>query len=674
VAEDGTVELPDLVAIWRRPRADGPVAVRWDDGLRGTARDIAATEDSPLRVMAGPGTGKSYALKRRVARLVEDEAQDPKRILAVTFSRNAARELVNDIRALGVEGCEKVRTGTLHSICFRLLLKQEVFERLRRVPRPLVTFKVLGSMQFEATPMLQDLDDERFGDKRTKSRRVLAFEAAWARLQSETPGWPDDPADKAFHRELESWLTFHRAILIGELIPLAYRFLRDNPTSKERRAYDHVVVDEYQDLNRAEQVLVDLLCGEGALVVVGDEDQSIYTALRHAHPEGIRDFHVEHAGTHDEHLIECRRCPRIVVEMANHLITHNHPSDAPRRLRPHGPNGEGEVRLVQWETQESESRGVTAYIRHLVTDRGFARGEILVLCSLKDLGYRLREMLTEATVPAHSFYSEEPLKREDAAQEAFAFMRLTADPEDRVALRFLLGFESPSWLVTQYKVLRTACEHSGLSPWATLTRVKAGDITLPKTKHLLERFKAIHDRLARLTELRGRALVDVLFPSRHKWAEPFRDSAQVVLELDAETAAADLVSELVERVSHHDMPESGDFVRIMSLHKSKGLTSRAVIVMGCIQGLIPFMDWRVLQRMTPNEQEERLREQRRLFYVAITRTREVLVLSHPAGLPAGVANAAGLDVYGGASQFLSELGPARPNIQTGQTWQAKGFR
>jgi DNA helicase-2/ATP-dependent DNA helicase PcrA len=91
----------------------------WDDGLAGTARNIAATENSPLRVMAGPGTGKSFAMKRRVARLLEN-GQSPERILAVTFTRNAAASLVDDLHALGIAGCEEIWAGTLHAYCFSL--------------------------------------------------------------------------------------------------------------------------------------------------------------------------------------------------------------------------------------------------------------------------------------------------------------------------------------------------------------------------------------------------------------------------------------------------------------------------------------------------------------------------------------------------------------------------
>ena len=187
----------------------------WDDGLIGTARDIAATTSTPLRVMAGPGTGKSFAMKRRVARLLEG-GQNARRILAATFTRNAAASLVNDLDALGAPNCKNVRAGTLHALCFSLLSRQDVFDYLGRKPRPLMTFQKSGVLQFEANAMLADLVTEgNFGPKRNCTKRIRAFEAAWARLQSDDPGWPTDPIDRQFQQVLLEWLKFHHAMLIG---------------------------------------------------------------------------------------------------------------------------------------------------------------------------------------------------------------------------------------------------------------------------------------------------------------------------------------------------------------------------------------------------------------------------------------------------------------------------
>src|SRR4051812_12428042 len=103
----------------------------WSDGLSGPALEIARTTSSPLRVMAGPGTGKSYAMKRRLVRLLE-EGVDPQRILVTTFTRTAAADLVRDVKQLGVTGCDAIRAGTLHSFCHGLLAKRHVLEITRR--------------------------------------------------------------------------------------------------------------------------------------------------------------------------------------------------------------------------------------------------------------------------------------------------------------------------------------------------------------------------------------------------------------------------------------------------------------------------------------------------------------------------------------------------------------
>jgi DNA helicase-2/ATP-dependent DNA helicase PcrA len=102
---------------------------------------------------------------------------------------------------------------------------------------------------------------------------------------------------------------------VGEAVPLAYDFITWNPGHPDIPVYEHVLVDEYQDLNRADQALIDAIGGNAAITVIGDEDQSIY-GFRHANPEGIVEYPQTHVGTHNELLNECRRCPQRVVEIA----------------------------------------------------------------------------------------------------------------------------------------------------------------------------------------------------------------------------------------------------------------------------------------------------------------------------------------------------------------------
>ena len=203
----------------------------WDTGLeRDTPAYYFAIEEARnIRVLAGPGTGKSFGLRRRVARLLED-GTNPKRILAVTFTRTAAQDLCNEIQSIEVEGANKVIAKTLHSFCFQLLQKNDIITQTGRYPRPVI--------EHEQKPMLYDLMGD-YGGLKEREKKLRAFEAAWARLQSEEPGYPKEDIDRQFSREIRQWLVQHRAMLFGEMIIEAYHYLRDNPQCFERHMLEH---------------------------------------------------------------------------------------------------------------------------------------------------------------------------------------------------------------------------------------------------------------------------------------------------------------------------------------------------------------------------------------------------------------------------------------------------
>lgn len=636
----------------------------WNDGLTGSALRIASTNNTPIRVMAGPGTGKSYALMRRLTRLLEEGA-DPKGILVVTFTRTAAADLMQEIAELGVDGCEDIVASTLHSYCFRLLMKEAVFAFNSRTPRPLIAIAKAGVLQFEAAPLLQDLNSPgTFGDKRSRTDLIRAFEAQWATLQTDNPGWASDQVGAAFHAALLEWLKFHECMLIGELVPEALNFVRNNPANAAVDPFDHVLVDEYQDLNKAEQVLIDHLARSGSLGIVGDVDQSIYS-FRYAHPEGIEEFHNSHAGTDDHLLDECRRCPRRVVAIADHLIRRNHPPSAGQRLLARPANPEGQVHVVQWRSMHDEVAGTSALVAKLINDHGYRPGDILILCPRRLIGYGIRQKLLDANVPAHSFYYEEALEA-DEAKEAFSFLSLVANSKDRVSLRYLLGCQSNSWLANQYRPIRQHCELHGAHPWDVLGQLEAGTLVLGRTREIVARFGQIKAKLSDLAELDLTALVDRLFAEDKEWAQVIREMS--LLRIDELESAPDLLNHVRTKITQPEMPEAGAFARIMSLHKSKGLTAKAVIVCGCVEGLVPFRN----DDEPTVKQEKNLREQRRLFYVATTRCTEFLTVSSFSTIESAVAFKIGAKTVGRgttvntiASRFLGELGSQAPAAVTG---------
>ena len=236
----------------------------WNDGLAiGTpAYAIASSTNARIRVVAGPGTGKSFAMKRRVARLLENCVK-PDKILPVTFTRVAAEDLHRELVGMGILGCDDLKGVTLHSLALRMLIRNHVLGATGRVPRPL--------NEFELDPLVCDLMQQHGGKKAVNKLR-MAFEAAWARLQHQEPGYAPTAEDTAFQANLLSWLRFHEAMLIGEVIPQLYGYLHSNPLAAERSEFTHILVDEYQDLNRAEQGVIALLSGDAELCIVGDDD------------------------------------------------------------------------------------------------------------------------------------------------------------------------------------------------------------------------------------------------------------------------------------------------------------------------------------------------------------------------------------------------------------------
>jgi superfamily I DNA/RNA helicase len=461
-------------------------------------------------------------------------------------------------------------------------------------------------------------------------------------------------------------------MLIGELVPEAYRYLRDNPACDARLAFDHVLVDEYQDLNRAEQDLLDLLASNGDTAIIGDLDQSIYR-FRHANPEGIEQYANSHPDTHDENLEECRRCPTRVVTIADRLIRHNHPGNQQPRLRPKPGNAQGEVHIVQWPSIEEEVAGLGDYVTWLIHQRNYAPGEILVLTPRRRIGYRLRDHIAAAGDAVHSFYHEEALE-EDEAQRAFAILTLLTNNDDRIALRWWLGHDASTARVGPYRRLRDHCEEFGLSPWEALTALSNGAYQLPHVGTLVQKFQELTQILEALANQEQLAIIEALLPGNVEGCRVLREAA--LLAAPTCENVPDLFRALRTTVTQPEMPDEGNFVRIMSLHKSKGLTNRAVIIAGCIRGLIPFEDLD-----EPNaEQVQILLEQRRLFYVAITRCTELLVLSSALRLQRKFAFHIGAHVHGWGdpvptitSQFIAELGPQAPQPRSGAQWRAAGY-
>lgn len=645
----------------------------WDENLDpgSDAYLIASSENERIRVVAGPGTGKSFAMKRRVARLLENGV-DPASILPVTFTRVAAEDLHRELIAMDTPGADQLKATTLHSLALRILARNHVLETTGRTPRPL--------NEFELEPVYADL--QAFGGKRQIQKKILAYHAAWARLQDDDPADIEEYRDADFEVALVQWLTFHRGMLIGEVIPYLYQYLRNNPLAAERTEFSHILVDEFQDLNKVEQEIIRMLSDDAHVCVVGDDDQSIYS-FKFAHPEGIQNWCDENDGADDLALTVCRRCPSRVVRIANHLIGESPTRENERQLIELESNGEGVVRIIQYHNLQHEVEGVVDIVEELMGE-GTHPGDIIVLAQRKKIGTYIYEGLIERGFPSKSYYQEAELENEET-QERFAYLKLAASGDDRVALRWLLGRYSTSWLRGGYARVRSHSAQTGLSPWRVLEALRDEDISLPHTGPLIARFEEICGRAEYLQGLYGEdgleALIDDLFPDEDDRWRDIRSLALEILDgddVDEDTSLSDFVSNLSYAIAQPEIPSEIQDVRVMSLHKSKGLSSPATIIAGCVEGVLPR---RPDDDLTDNQKLADIEEQRRLFFVGITRVKAApadgepgrLFLTYSQRMAAADAHQSGIQpagfAYGEAilhpSRFLQQLGPAAPASEAG---------
>jgi superfamily I DNA/RNA helicase len=545
---------------------------------------------------------------RKVARLLE-ERNNPARILVVTFTRTGAADLKGQLEAMGLPTAELVVASTLHGLCFGILGKREVLESTNRFPRTLY--------EFEVDTMLVDVGP-KFGGIRERRRRLRAYEASEERL--EDMGIDKRPElSREFVEALEDWLRFHNAMLVGELIPLTLEYIRKNPASPDKTAFEHILVDEYQDLNNADQAVIQELATAAKLTVVGDDNQSIYS-FRYANPRGIIEFPAKHTGTRSETLVECRRCPKKVIEIANHFID---PGGArlDRHLRPVPGCSEGETLLLRWESPADEVEGIRKLLAaYLKSKTPGSPGDILILVPRKRLGTRMKAELVQNFVAAETVFPEDML---DSAEirDRLVLLQLLVNPEDRAALRYWLAAGSTTGRASEYDELRRRCVKAEKSPVQLLDQLSRRRTSEPELRGVIDRYRNLMDALGRFSALEGADFMDAWVPPEVDALKPLRDLVTSVI--DPKNPKELILRDIKSLLTQPEVPSAATNVRIMTLHKAKGLSAHTVIVLGCVEGLIPSYG----SAGSVDEQTALLAEQRRLFYVAMTRAKERLILS-----------------------------------------------
>ena len=638
-------------------------------------------------ILAGAGSGKTRVLTTRIAWLLSTGQATPGGLLAVTFTNKAAKEMVARLTAMLPVNVRGMWIGTFHGLCNRLLRAHHQAAGLPQAFQILDTQDQLSAIKRLCKQF--NVDDERYPPKQLQYFIANCKEEGLR--PRDVPAHDSDSRKKVELYELyEAQCQREGVVDFGELMLRSYELLQGNDPLRAhyQRRFRHILVDEFQDTNRLQYLWLKQMAGDvvdgqlhthASVMAVGDDDQSIY-AFRGARVGNMADFVREFDVQHQIKLEQNYRSYSNILDSANQLISHNS-----RRL---GKNlrttqGAGEpVRVYEASTDLAEAQWMVDEIRQLVKSDGLERKEIAVLYRSNAQSRVIESALFNAAVPYRVYGGLRFFERAEI-KHALAYLRLLENPNDDTSFLRVVNFPPRGIGARSIEVLQDAARASGCSLHDAVSAVpgKAGtnfkafvaliDVLREQTQGLslrsiieqmLESSGLIahfrtdregQDRIENLEELvnaaesfvtqegfgrdavalpldeHGQPLTQSpasqgLDPNAPVLDEPLKPTGSGGI-IDADTG--ETLSPLVAFLTHAAL-EAGDnqaqagqdAVQLMTVHASKGLEFDAVFIGGLEEGLFPH----------DNAASDRdgLEEERRLMYVAITRARKRLYLSH----------------------------------------------
>ncbi|SDY06034.1 DNA helicase-2 / ATP-dependent DNA helicase PcrA [Variovorax sp. YR266] len=664
--------------LFNDPAADAhPPALPLLQNLNAEQLAAVTLPEGNALILAGAGSGKTRVLTTRIAWLLQTGQVSAGGILAVTFTNKAAKEMMTRLTAMLPVNVRGMWIGTFHGLCNRLL---RAHWKLANLPS---TFQILDTQdQLSAIKRLMkqfNVDDERFPAKQTQ------WFIAGAKEDGLRPGdvevrSDDDRKKVELYRLYEEQCQREGVVDFGELMLRSYELLRDNDPVREhyQRRFRHILIDEFQDTNRLQYAWIKMLTGNtvagqftpsenSSVIAVGDDDQSIY-AFRGARVGNMTDFVREFDVRHQIKLEQNYRSYSNILDSANELISHNKKRLGKNLRTDQGP-GEP-VRVYESPTDLAEAQWMVEEMRQLARD-GYERKEMAVLYRSNAQSRVIETALFNASVPYRVYGGLRFFERAEI-KHALAYLRLLENKDDDTSFLRVVNFPPRGIGARTLETLQDAARAAGRSLHDAVSVVggKAGanltgfvakiDVLREQTQGvslreiielvldhsgLVEHYKADRegaDRLENLDELVNAAEsfvtqegfgrdavalpVDELRQSpASQGIDPSRPVLDEPLAPDAETG--ETLSPLAAFLTHAAL-ESGDnqaqagqdAVQLMTVHAAKGLEFDCVFITGMEEGLFPHEN--------SMSDFESLEEERRLMYVAITRARKRLYLSH----------------------------------------------
>ena len=599
-------------------------------------RIAAETLEGPVLILAGAGSGKTRALTYRIANLI-DHGVPAWRILALTFTNKAAKEMKNRVESLiGAEAAEDAWISTFHSTCARILRRD--IEKLG-YNRSFVIYddddqnRVLKEIYKQL-----NIDDAYIPIRETRGK----ISDAKNRLLLPDEWFSQSPRDRRsslIHDIMtvyESRMRSLNALDFDDLLLKTLVLFADHPPvlQQYRERFQYVLVDEYQDTNKAQYEIIRLLTSESRnLCVVGDDDQSIY-GWRGADIRNILDFEKDFPDAKIIKLEQNYRSDANILDAANQVIANNE-GRKDKKLWTERPEGE-KLHVYRASDEHDESIWIAGQILAL-RQMGCRFGDTAILYRANAQSRVPEEMLMKSGIPYKVFGGQKFYERKEI-KDILAYLRVIVNPADDISLGRIINIPKRAIGETTVQALSQAASAAGMPLFGILNdppetlgaRARSSvtgffemmsllqamkeclplvdfvDAVIEKTglekQYLAEKTDEAQDRIDNMNEFRN-SLREFAESEENPTLESYLENVSLVTDLDRER-------------------DSGGYVTMMTLHSAKGLEFENVFIPGVEENIFPSM--RSL------EDENRLEEERRLMYVGITRARRRLYLSYAA--------------------------------------------
>ncbi len=644
-------------------------------------RKAVTHTEGPLLIIAGAGSGKTRVLTYRIAYILEQELAAPEQILALTFTNKAAREMLSRISSLVPQRANRLWMGTFHSIFAKIMrLEGEAIGYTKQ-------FSIYDTSDSEA--VIKRILTELNHDPKLVRPRAIQRRISDAKNQLITPEVYQQKHARSTLDEItqQVYARYEQRLLAGNAMdfddllvkPIKLFQERGDILEKYKMLFKYILIDEYQDTNHAQYTVTKMLAGRKAnICVVGDDAQSIY-AFRGADIRNILDFKNDYADAQEIPLEQNYRSTKHILSCADSIIKHNK-KQLPKTLWTANQEGEAVV-LMEHVNEREEAMRVAQKIEDLHVRFGFSYNEFAILYRTNAQSRVFEESLRRQGLPYQlvgglSFYQRKEIK------DVVAYLTLLVNPRDEQSLLRIINEPSRGIGAKTLQQLLDQSRQSGHALWDVLGHVGTPQSpTLPKPAiPRIQAFRAMIQELQRELE-QGAHLVDVSRKvleasgyikalieegsheslTRRDNIIELQNAMAFYQEQNPNGSLASFLQEISLITDTDKYDENKPAITLMTVHASKGLEFPVVFIVGLEEELFP---------MGAREGEEQnLEEERRLFYVAITRAESRLFFS-----TCKMRYRFGDETVQLRSRFLDEVNPGVVQTESGATIKQKKDR